>query len=85
VAAAAISAVVDVDAISIALAQQARAAWSPVFAVGVVVAAVMNTWVKGGIAVFAGRGAFRTQVALPLAAMGVVGIVMACLTHLLRN
>ncbi|MDX2018713.1 MAG: DUF4010 domain-containing protein [Deltaproteobacteria bacterium] len=85
VAAAAISAVVDVDAISIALAQQARAAWSPVFAVGVVVAAVMNTWVKGGIAVFAGRGAFRAQVALPLAAMGVVGIVMAYLTHLLRN
>lgn len=85
VAVAALSAVVDVDAISIALAQQARAAWSPVFVLGVVVAAVMNTWVKGGIAVFAGRGAFRAQVALPLAAMGLLGLATVGITHLLRS
>lgn len=79
--AAALSAVADVDAIAIALAQQAKRDFSPTLVLGIVIASVVNTWVKGGIAVVAGRGAFRWQVAGPLAVMGVAGIATALLAR----
>ncbi len=78
---AALSAVADVDAITIALAQDSRSNLTPALVLGVVVASVVNTWIKGGIAVVAGRGRFRWMVALPLAAMGVLGLVTAVLAR----
>lgn len=84
VAVAAISAVVDVDAISIALAQQARENFAPALVIAVVVAAVTNTWIKGGIAIVAGAGRFRSLVAISLGVMGLVGLVTAAVTGLLH-
>lgn len=83
--AAALSAVADVDAIAIALAQRAKQNFAPILVLGIVVASVVNTWVKGGIAIAAGRGAFRRQVALPLGLMGIAGIGTALLVHMLAG
>jgi len=84
IAVAAISSVVDVDAISIALAQQARESFSPALVIGLVVAAVTNTWIKGGIAIVAGAGRFRSLVAISLGVMGIVGLVTAAVSGLLH-
>jgi uncharacterized membrane protein (DUF4010 family) len=85
VAVAALSSVVDVDAISIALAQQARESFAPALVIGVVVAAVTNTWIKGGIAILAGAGRFRSLVAISLGLMGIVGLVTAAVSGLLQS
>lgn len=71
---AAISSLVDVDAIAIAFARGGPGSteWK-IPAAAVVVAMVTNTLVKLGIGVAIGRGSFRREVALGLGAMAVVG------------
>jgi uncharacterized membrane protein (DUF4010 family) len=73
---AAVSALVDVDAIAIAFARGGPGStdWR-IPAAAVVVAMVTNTIVKIGIAVAIGRGNFRREVALGLGAMAVLGAV----------
>lgn len=73
---AAISALVDVDAVSIAFARGGPGATEWLIpATAVIVAMVTNTVVKLGIGVAIGRGSFRREVALGLGAMAVVGAV----------
>lgn len=73
---AAVSSMVDVDAVAIAFA---RAGAGPtdwlIPATAVIVAMVTNTIVKMGIGAAIGRGSFRREVALGLGAMAVVGAV----------
>ncbi len=72
--AAALSALVDVDAVSLAITQMAPATlgWQAA-AIGVTIASVTNTLVKLAIAVTAGAGAFRVRVAAALGVMAAVG------------
>lgn len=79
--ASAVSGIADVAAIAIALAQEARAERFGVLVLAIVVASVVNTWVKGGIAMVAGRGRFRFYVALPLLLMGLVGLGTALIVR----
>lgn len=76
--AAALSALVDVDAISLAIAQMAPSTlgWQAA-ATGVAIASVTNTLVKLAIAVSAGRGGFRGRVAGALGVMAAVGALTA--------
>jgi len=76
--AAALSALVDVDAISLAIAQMAPSTlgWQAA-AAGVTIASVTNTLVKLAIAVSAGRGGFRGRVAGALGVMAAVGALTA--------
>jgi uncharacterized membrane protein (DUF4010 family) len=76
--AAALSALVDVDAISLAIAQMAPSTlgWQ-VAAAGVAIASVTNTLVKLAIAVVAGAGVFRGRVAAALGVMAAVGALTA--------
>jgi len=73
-AAAGLSAIADVDAVTIAFARlgPGSTAWQ-VPAAAVTVAAVTNTLVKLGIGVGMGAGQFRKYVAISLGAMAVVG------------
>jgi len=76
--AAVVSALVDVDAISLAIAQTAPSTmgWQAA-ATGVAIASVTNTLVKLAIAMVAGAGRFRSRVAAALGAMAAVGAVTA--------
>lgn len=76
--AAVLSALVDVDAISLAIAQMAPSTlgWQAA-ATGVAIASVTNTLVKLAIAVSAGRGGFRGRVAGALGVMAAVGALTA--------
>jgi uncharacterized membrane protein (DUF4010 family) len=79
--AAALSGLVDVDAISIALARTSDggAAAGPALA-GIVIACASNNLFKAGVAVVAGAGRFRVLVAVALAAMSLAGGAGAAVT-----
>ncbi len=82
-AAASLSAVADVDAVTIAFARlgPGDAAWR-VPALAVTVAAVTNTLVKAGLAVGLGAGRFRRYVAVSLGAIAVVGGIGGAIAYL---
>ncbi len=82
-AAASLSAVADVDAVTIAFARlgPGDAAWR-VPALAVTVAVVTNTLVKLGLAVGLGAGRFRRYVAASLAVMAVVGVIGGIVVYL---
>jgi uncharacterized membrane protein (DUF4010 family) len=72
----ALSAIANIDAVTIASAQVgAKTGWTPA-AAAVTVAMVTNTLVKLGIAVTMGASGFRQSVALALGLMAVVGTVV---------
>ena len=75
--AALLAGLVDVDAISIALARSARGDHTTSAVLGIVLACASNNLFKAGIAVFAGGGAFRRNVALTLLAMAAAGVAVA--------
>jgi uncharacterized membrane protein (DUF4010 family) len=78
--AAALSALADVDAVSIALVRLGPVAggWRDT-AAAVTVALVVNTLVKLGIAVVLGRGKFRSYVAVALGIMAAAGVLAGVL------
>jgi len=83
-AAAALSDVADVDAVTIAFSRlgPGAAGWQTA-AAAVTVAAVTNTLVKLGIAVGMGSGRFRRYAAVSLGAMAVAGAAAGILTYLM--
>jgi uncharacterized membrane protein (DUF4010 family) len=83
-AAAALSAVADVDAVTIAFSRlgPGAAGWQ-MPAAAVTVAAVTNTLVKLGIAVGMGSGRFRRYAAVSLGAMAVAGAAAGIVTYLM--
>jgi uncharacterized membrane protein (DUF4010 family) len=80
-AAAAVSALADVDAPTIAFARLAPTDGWRASATAIAIAAISNTFVKLGMAVGLGAGAFRRYVAVALAAMGIVGAIVAAIVH----
>ena len=74
--AAVISGFVDVDAVSLAIARESRAADAASAALGIVVACAANNLFKAAVAVTAGGGRFRRDVAVSLIAMGMIGIAV---------
>jgi len=83
-AAAALSAVADVDAVTIAFSRLGPGAtgWQTA-AAAVTVAAVTNTLVKLGIAVGMGAGRFRRYAAVSLGAMAVAGAAAGVATYVM--
>jgi uncharacterized membrane protein (DUF4010 family) len=83
-AAAALSAVADVDAVTIAFSRSGpgATAWQ-VPAAAVAVAAVTNTLVKLGIAVGMGTGRFRRYMAVSLGVMAAVGAAAGVVVYLM--
>jgi uncharacterized membrane protein (DUF4010 family) len=82
--AAVLSGFVDVDAISLAIARQARPASAGSAVLGIVVAVASNNLFKAGVAVTTGAGRFRRDVPLALVAMNVAGgAVLGALSVLL--
>jgi uncharacterized membrane protein (DUF4010 family) len=80
--AAAMSGLADVDPITLALAREVNGGGAPSqLAAGIALAAVANMIVKLGIAVSAGQGAFRRDVALALGAMGAAGLAAAAAVY----
>jgi uncharacterized membrane protein (DUF4010 family) len=73
----ALSGLVDVDAISIALARGARTEAAADAVAGIVIATSSNNLFKAGIAVVTGAGRFRALVAIALASMVAAGGVAA--------
>ena len=82
-AVAALSAVMDVDAITIAFAKRGPEAdgWRTI-AAGITLAAVVNTLVKLGIGVSRGGAAFRRWMALALGSMASAGAVAGTVIYL---
>jgi uncharacterized membrane protein (DUF4010 family) len=82
-AAAALSAVADVDAVTIAFSRSGpgAAGWQ-IPAAAVALAAVVNTLVKLGIAVGMGAGRFRRYAAVALGAMAAVGAAVGAVVYL---
>ena len=80
--AALISGVVDVDAVTIAVARGAEADRASAAVTGIVVASISNGLFKAGAAVVGGAGRFRRDVAVALVAMAVAGGVAAALIAL---
>jgi uncharacterized membrane protein (DUF4010 family) len=78
-AAAAASGLADVDAITLAIARQARssALATQVAAVGVAIAVMSNMLVKGGIAVFAGGWQFGRPIVAIFTIAGALGLLTA--------
>jgi len=74
--ASALSAVVSVDAPTIALARLDAAGNAPAAAAGIAIVAVTNTAVKLGIAVGYGAGAFRGRVGVALGVMSLLGLAL---------
>lgn len=82
-AAAALSAVADVDAVTIAFSRSGPGAMAwQIPAAAVTVAAVTNTLVKLGIGVGMGAGRFRRYMAVSLAAMAAVGAAAGVVVYL---
>jgi uncharacterized membrane protein (DUF4010 family) len=82
-AVAAVSAVADVDAVTIAFAQLgARDAMWRTPAAAIALAVVTNTMVKLGIAWWRGAGSFRPRVSAALGAMAVAGGLAAVVVYL---
>ncbi|HVM98030.1 MAG TPA: DUF4010 domain-containing protein [Candidatus Acidoferrales bacterium] len=77
--AAVVGSLVDVDAVSIALAREGGPATATAVAAAIIVAIVTNTVVKLGIAVVMGRGSFRIHVAAALGLIATVGLATAFL------
>jgi len=75
--AAGLSGLVDVDAISIALARGAGPGAAGRVVVAIVIATISNNLFKAGIAVVTGRGRFRMQVAIALGVMAAAGGIAA--------
>ena len=78
-AAAGASGLADVDAITLAIARQAKAnaLSAEVAAVAVAIAVMSNMMVKGGIALFAGGWRFGGAIVATFAVSGVLGLVVA--------
>ncbi|MBN1661820.1 MAG: MgtC/SapB family protein [Anaerolineae bacterium] len=78
-----VAGVADVDAITLSMAQLSGADAGialPTAARAIVLAAISNTVVKGGIALSVGSTGLRRALALPLAAMLVIAVVLAFFT-----
>lgn len=82
-AVAALSAIMDVDAVTIAFAKRGPEAdgWRTI-AAAITLAAVVNTLVKMGIAVSRGGAAFRRMTALALGAMAAAGVAVGVVVYL---
>ena len=77
-----VSGVADVDAITLSMAQLSGASADialPTGARAIVLAAISNTVVKGGIALSVGSASLRRALVLPLAAMLVIAVAVAFL------
>jgi uncharacterized membrane protein (DUF4010 family) len=81
--AAGVSGLVDVDAVSLALARGAEADGFDQAAIGVVLACASNNFFKAGVGIARGGGRFRRDFALALAAMTLAGGAAIALTVLL--
>jgi uncharacterized membrane protein (DUF4010 family) len=80
--AALLSGLVDVDAITVAIARGADGTGAAVAVTGIVVACISNNLFKAGAAIAGGAGPFRRDVAVALTGMAVVGGVAAALVVL---
>ena len=78
--AAGVSGLVDVDAVSLALARGAETIGLDEATVGIVIACASNNLFKAGIGVARGAGRFRRDFACALAAMTLAGAAAAALT-----
>lgn len=78
--AAGVSGLVDVDAVSLALARGAETVGLDQAAIGIVIACASNNLFKAGIGVARGAGRFRRDFAFALAAMTLAGAAAAALT-----
>jgi uncharacterized membrane protein (DUF4010 family) len=84
-AAAALSGLADVDAISIALARGVQPDTVDQAALGIIIATASNNLFKAAVAIVNGAGRFRRQVPLALLAMSAAGILVAIVTASLRR
>lgn len=82
VAAAALSGLVDLDAVSVAVARGARSGALDQAQAAIVAAYASNNLFKSGIAIVVGAGRFRRDVALGLGALAVAGGAAAALVFL---
>lgn len=79
---AAASGIADVDAITLSLADMSRAGIAlPVAALGIIIAAGVNSLFKGGMALTIGGRALGVRVLLPLVAAVVLGLSAAALNY----
>lgn len=73
---AAIAGSTDVDAITLSMSEYARGGSQIVASTAIVIAAIANTIVKGGIAAAIGSTAYRNKLLMAMATISVVGIVV---------
>ena len=73
---AAIAGSTDVDAITLSLSEYARTGSQIVASTAIVIAAITNTIVKGGIAAAIGSAAYRNKLLIAMAIISVVGVVL---------
>jgi uncharacterized membrane protein (DUF4010 family) len=76
---AAIAGSTDVDAITLSMSEYARSGSQVVASTAIVIAAITNTIVKGGIAVAIGSDAYRNKLLIAMAIISAVGIVLTAL------
>ena len=76
---AAIAGSTDVDAITLSMSEYARSGSQVVASTAIVIAAIANTIVKGGIAAAIGSAAYRNKLLIAMAIISAVGIVLTVL------
>ena len=76
---AAIAGSTDVDAITLSMSEYARGGSQVVAGTAIVIAAITNTIVKGGIAAAIGSTAYRNKLLVAMAIISVVGVVLTAL------
>lgn len=73
---AAIAGSTDVDAITLSMSEYARSGSQTVASTAIVIAAITNTVVKGGIAAAIGGSAYRNKLLIAMAIISLVGVVL---------
>jgi uncharacterized membrane protein (DUF4010 family) len=76
---AAIAGSTDVDAITLSMSEYARSGSQVVASTAIVIAAIANTIVKGGIAAAIGSVAYRNKLLIAMAVISAIGVVLAAL------
>jgi uncharacterized membrane protein (DUF4010 family) len=76
---AAIAGSTDVDAITLSMSEYARSGSQAVASTAIVIAAIANTMVKGGIAATLGSIAYRNKLLVAMAIISAAGVAMAVL------
>jgi len=76
---AAIAGSTDVDAITLSMSEYARGGSQIVASTAIVIAAITNTIVKGGIAAAIGSAAYRNKLLIAMAIISLVGVVLTVL------